>query len=273
MADKMDDELKYRQPQSTISDESSENMKVTQHKLLREFVDPSLASSTLSNYSSKFYTRSLTLLVRILQMIDEEIIQTKIAKLLNMQKSHISYYVGKAKRNGFVNEVCRDRIKILKLTQAGKRFLDQYEYEYKNRTLDKQQLPICRAENIRFKAKVFKLPKKPLNWNRVEMNNWSQYNSTVDDSKVHLNDGKVPSIEFLPSPIDGNNPWELFGILYSDCNEVARKLEGILNIEIGRLELELGTEWVVYDPLAKYIVGYNGQITVDGLGKINVSKP
>jgi DNA-binding MarR family transcriptional regulator len=206
-------------------------------------------------------------------MIDEEYIQTKIAKLLNMQKSHISYYIGKAKKAGFVNEVCRDRIKILKLTQSGKKFLDQYEYEYNNRTRAKQQLPICRAENIRFKAKVFRLPMKPLDWNRVEMNNWSQYNSTIDDIRVHLNVGKAPSLEFMPSPIDRNNPWELFGILYSDCNEVARKLERILDMEIGRLELEPGTEWVVYDPLAKYIIGYNGQITIEGLGKINASKP
>jgi hypothetical protein len=75
----------------------------------------------------------------------------------------------------------------------------------------------------------------------------------------------------IPSPMDGNDPWELFGIQYYDCNEVARKLERILDMEIGRLELEPGTEWAVYDPLAKLISRYNGQITVDGLGKINAS--
>ncbi len=47
----------------------------------------------------------------------------------------------------------------------------------------------------------------------------------------------------------------------------------ILDMEIGRLELEPGAEWVVYDPLAKLISRYNGQITLDGLGKINASKP
>ena len=44
-------------------------------------------------------------------------------------------------------------------------------------------------------------------------------------------------------------------------------------MEIGRLQLESGAEWVVYDPVAKLISRYNGQITVDGLGKINASKP
>jgi len=70
------------------------------------------------------------------------------------------------------------------------------------------------------------------------MNNWTQYNSIVDDVKVHLNYGKSPSIEFIPSPIDGNDPWQLFGILYNNCNEAARKLEHTFNMEIGRLEME-----------------------------------
>ena len=120
---------------------------------------------------------------------------------------------------------------------------------------------------------MHKLPTKPLDWNKIEMNNWNQYNSIVDNIKVHLNNGKAPSIEFIPSPINGSNPWELFGILYYDCNEVARKLEQLLEMEIGRLEIESGPEWVVYDPVASIISKQNGQITVDGLGKINASKP
>lgn len=105
------------------------------------------------------------------------------------------------------------------------------------------------------------------------MNNWSQHNSIVDNVKVHLNNGKAPSIEFIPSPIDGSNPMELVGILQYDCNEVARKLEQTLDMEIGRLELEHSSEWVVYDPVANTISKQNGQITVDLLGKINASKP
>ena len=44
-------------------------------------------------------------------------------------------------------------------------------------------------------------------------------------------------------------------------------------MEIGRLETESGPEWVVYDPVASIISKQNCQITVDGLGKINASKP
>ena len=192
-----------------------------------------------------------------------------------MEKSHVSYYIGKAKRAGFVKEVLRDRIKILELTQVGKNFLDQYKYK------NQVQQPIFKhataamlsCRKYLLQSMCVQLPSKPLDWNKVTMNNWKQYNSIVDNIRVHLNDGKSPSIEFIPSPIDGENPWELFGILYNDCNEVARKLEQLLDMEIGRLELEPGAEWVVYDPLAKLISRYNGQITLDGFGKINASKP
>jgi DNA-binding MarR family transcriptional regulator len=204
-----------------------------------------------------------------MQLIGEHSSQAQIAKTLGLSKPHVSYYVHKAMKNGYIKEICRDRIKILELTPKGTNLIDQYT----NRTSIQQQLPRCRAENIRFKAAVYKLPSKPIDWKRIAMNNWTQYNSVVDDVKVHLNDGNSPSIEFIPSPIDGSNPWELFGILYLDCNEAARKLEQTLNMEIGRLEIERGAEWVVYDPVANLISKQNGQITVDGLGKINASKP
>jgi hypothetical protein len=202
-------------------------------------------------------------------MVREHSSQARIAKTFGVSRSHVSYYVKKALTIGYVQEICRDRIKILELTQKGTNFIDQY----KKSTSIKQQLPRCRAENIRFKAAVYRLPSKSLDWKKVAMNNWTQYNSIVDDVKVHLNYGKSPSMEFIPSPVDGSNPWELYGILYNDCNEAARKLEQTLDMEIGRLEIEHGAEWVVYDPVANLISQQSGQITVDRLGKINASKP
>jgi hypothetical protein len=65
----------------------------------------------------------------------------------------------------------------------------------------------------------------------------------------------------------------LCGILYHECTEAARKLEQTLDMKIGRLEMESGVEWVVYDPLAGTICKSNGQVTIDRLGKINASKP
>ncbi|MFY9964792.1 MAG: hypothetical protein WBL44_14415 [Nitrososphaeraceae archaeon] len=227
----------------------------------------------MSQDSSKFYPQSLTLLAKILESINQQrFSQAQVAFELGKSRPLVSYYVKKAIRVGYIKELLRDKIRVLELTQEGKIFLDQYGKQSSS-TSSQNQLPVCRAENIRFKAQVYKLPSKSLDWNKVAMNNWSQYNGVVDDIKVHLNDGKIPTIEFIPSPINGSNPWELFGMLHNECNEVARKLEQTLEMEIGRLEIEPGAEWVVYDPVASIISKQNGQVTVDQLGKINASKP
>jgi hypothetical protein len=135
------------------------------------------------------------------------------------------------------------------------------------------QQRICRAENVRFKAPVHKMPSIPVDWHKVEMHNWDQYTTEVGSVRVKLNDGDSPSIEFLPAASDGSEPLQLYLRLFSDCNEVAKNLEQILDMQIGELELSSKAEWVIYNPLAKAITNTTGRITVDGIGKINSSLP
>ena len=201
-------------------------------------------------------------------MIDEGLTASDIAQRLNLSKQHLSYHTKKLHKRGYVKNITADAFKVLELTQSGKNFLDQY-----TKLKESLNIPICRAENVRFIAPVHKFPTKCIDWKKVEMNNWTQHSTTVDDVKVHLNECTKPTIEFLPSPIEGNNPWELCGVLYHECSEVARKLEDIFEMEIGILKMESRPEWVVHDPLANQICKYNGQITVEGLAKINASKP
>ena len=80
-----------------------------------------------------------------------------------MKKSHVSYYLKRAKKIGYINEVVRDKVQILELTQAGKNFLAMYE----NQIL--YQTPICRAENIRFKAEIVKMPSSVVDWHKIEI--------------------------------------------------------------------------------------------------------
>ena len=70
-------------------------------------------------HSSKFYQRSLTLLLLILEMISEGLIITEISRALKIKKSHVFYYIKRAKDQGYVKELTRDRFKILEITQAG----------------------------------------------------------------------------------------------------------------------------------------------------------
>src|SRR5437870_4345331 len=122
-------------------------------------------------------------------MIANNITQSEIAKSLKIEKSHVSYYVARAKRLGYVKEIARDTFKILELTQAGKNFLAMYHKS--------SELRICRVENMRFKAPVYKMPTIPVDWDRVEMRNWTQYCNIVDVIKVKINRGINPTIEFI----------------------------------------------------------------------------
>jgi len=120
------------------------------------------------------------LLANILESIDQQhSSQAQVASELGISTPLVSYYLRKAIRIGFVKELFRDKIRVLELTQEGKTFLDQYSKQSTS-TSFQNQLPVCRAENIRFKARVYKLPSKPLDWNKIAMNNWSQYNSVVE---------------------------------------------------------------------------------------------
>jgi DNA-binding MarR family transcriptional regulator len=198
-------------------------------------------------------------------MIADGITLSEIAKSLKIKKSHVSYYTAKARSLGYVKEVARDTFKILEVTQAGKNFLAMYHKSL--------EVPICRAENTRFKGPVYKMPTIPVDWGRVEMRNWTQYTNVIDDIKIKVNCGINPTIEFIPGPIDGDNPLAMFGSILLDCSEVAKRLEEIMDIKIGRLELSSKGEWIVYHPLAKNITANIGRVTVQGVGKINASLP
>jgi DNA-binding MarR family transcriptional regulator len=215
--------------------------------------------------SSKFYPKSLTLLLPMLRMIKDGLIAAEISKNINQSKSLVSYYIRKAEKLGYVSEKVRDSFKILELTQAGQNFLDQYDNQSVNH-------PICRLENIRFKAQIIDLPNVPVDWEKIQMHNWVQYRSVVDDIRIHLNMGEHPTLELIPSPVDGQNHYDLVIISEQDCVKVLEALEARLGMKFGRLQRSSHPEFVVYSPIAKSIAKYNGQVTVDGIGKINASK-
>jgi hypothetical protein len=199
-------------------------------------------------------------------MIDSGVILSGIAKSLNIRKSHVTYYIRKAKDLGYVKESPRSAFKILELTQAGKSFLAMY-------TNSSNRSTIIRAENIRFKADIIKMPPDLTDWHKVEMNNWTQYCIEMNGVKVHINNANHPTLEFIHSPIDGNNVEDMRSQLLQDCIAVRDELEERLDMRIGRLNPSSKGEWVVYDPVAKSLSNQFGQITVEGVGKVNASKP
>lgn len=211
------------------------------------------------SHSLKFYSKFLTLLLPILEMVGDGLTAAQMARTL------ISYYLRRAKQFGYVKENLRNTFKSLELTQLGKNFLAQYT--------NSLNTTICRLENVRFKATVYKMPRITIDWNKAQLNNWSQYGSKVDNIIIHLNNAKRPTIEFIPAAINGDDPYKLFATVLYDCTKAAEKIEKILDMEIGRLEVSSRAEWLIYDPVAKQSCKHLGQVTVDGIGKINASKP
>jgi predicted transcriptional regulator len=205
-------------------------------------------------------------MVSILQLVQNGIIAVKIARQLNMNKSNVAYYIKKAKQLGYVKQPMRDTFAPLELTQPGKNFLDQYN---KNNP----STPLCRAENIQFKAVITRMPTPPVDWKNIQMHNWVQYNSEVDEVKVRINVGKIPTLELIPSPVEGDDPYELFVILISECHNVLGLLYDRIGLSTGRLHLSSRGEWLVFDPIAKAFCKHNGQVTYAGIGKVNASKP
>lgn len=204
-------------------------------------------------------------MVVILEMLAEGLICSDIAKMLNIQKPLVSYYVNKAKANNLVQERFRDTFKSYIVTQDGKNFIDQYRTG--------ESLSTCRLENIQFKAKILQMPIIPVDWKRIEMHNWVQYSSQVDSVKVRLNAGNAPTLELLPSPINGDDPNDLIVSVTSDCMNTLHKLQDTIGLTVGRLQLSSRAEWTVYDPVAREFCKHNGQVAYKGLGKVNASKP
>jgi hypothetical protein len=200
-------------------------------------------------------------------MIEGGLRASEIAKELKLSKQRVSYHVNKLKKWGHVREIGRDAFKLFEVTQSGKNFLAMYQKSL----LDHK--PICRAENVRFKASVYNMPSLAVDWHRIQMNNWNQYTTEIDCIKVKLNNSTNPSVEFIPAATDGEDPLAIYGKLLLVCNDVAKELEQTLDTRIGRLELSSKGEWVIHNSLAKTITEYTGSVTVGGVGKINASLP
>jgi hypothetical protein len=215
--------------------------------------------------SSKFNQNSLIL--PVLKMINNGLIPADIAKALKISPPLISYYISKAKKLGYIKQVFRDVFRAYELTQPGKRFLDQYEKSNTSPWL------LCRAENIQFRAEIVQMPKIPVDWKKIQMHNWVQYKSRIDEVRVKINMGKNPTIEFLPSPVEGDDPFELFVIMVVECTNVILELNDKMGLEVGPLQLGSRGEWLIYDPVARAFCKANGQVTYEDIAKVNASKP
>jgi hypothetical protein len=66
---------------------------------------------------------------------------------------------------------------------------------------------------------------------------------------------------------------DLLTITVYECVNAVLELNARIGLRVGKLKIASKPEWVVYDPVAKAFCKYNGQVTYDGIGKVNASKP
>jgi hypothetical protein len=96
---------------------------------------------------------------------------------------------------------------------------------------------------------------------------------SIDSVHVRLNDGAVPTLLLLPSPVEGDDPFQLYTVMVFACVNVILELHDKIGLRVGPLELGSRGEWVAYDPVANSFCKSTGQVTYDGIGKVNASPP
>ena len=72
---------------------------------------------------------------------------------------------------------------------------------------------------------------------------------------------------------DGNNPNDLFITLVYECVNAILELHNKIGLKVDKLQPCSRPEWLVYDPIAKAFSKNNGQVTYDGIGRVNASPP
>ncbi len=217
----------------------------------------------------KFYSKSLASLVPVLSLIGEGMYQEQIALKLDLDPQRVHYYVRRAIEMGWVRESARSTVRILELTQEGKKVLDQWERGHYPMAPTNRYL----LENLQLAAEIIEGPTKPVNWKRVQMTNWVQYRGKVDKISVTINEGKTKKVVFTLTNLPGDRLLDMLLSAIHEYHKAAFRMFELFGIRLGHPEQASRPEYVAYDPLARQVCKDIGQVTIPGVAKINASRP
>ena len=191
----------------------------------------------------RFLRSSLTLVARILQLLEAGNYPSKVARLLGMSRQHVHYYCRKLLDMGYVRKTVRDRVTFYELTAAGKNFLTRSE---------RRAGPgvVLRLHGYALKYPVLEWPRIRVDWPKVQrMKNWnkmigSELGLTVELTTRHL-------ITYA-DVIEGDNPYELIYLASRECDRLAAYLESKFQMRLGRPKLkDPRPHFGVWDPIAQ----------------------
>lgn len=182
--------------------------------------------------------------------------QITLSNHLGISKRVVNYHIKKLQSQHYLYTD-----KNLQITQSGYNFLIRIEGKLTN--------PRIRLENVRIKYPLITRP-KAFPGKEIRLKNWSKYIYRIDRATLLFN---TDSIEVIPSPVEGNHPYELFYAVRSACDNIILDYSDRLKMQVGIGELSSRMEFAIYDPVARAFTKHVGQLTVENLGKINASPP
>jgi len=191
--------------------------------------------------SQKFRRQTLTLIRLILQLIKQGYYPSKIAKIVGRAKQTIHYHIKKLEKLGYIELQSRDVITIYRVTQAGQKFLDEFERcVFRGRRL--------RLHNVVFKYRILREPLRPIDWRKVvRLRNWGQLIGRECGLTVRKN---PDSIEVFCRVLEGDDPYELLFRAREEADRLASFLEKKFDMVLGRGELSRKPHFGVYDAIA-----------------------
>jgi len=180
--------------------------------------------------------------------------------MLGISRQHVGYYVKKLVKQGILQREVRDKATFYSLTERGKNFLVEMEKRFvPARTV--------RLHNVVFLFPIVVQPRLPVDWRRVELQNWTQ----LVGSELGLTVRKNPdSVEVFCDVVEGTDPYELMLRAHDEAGRLATHLEQKFQMKLGRPALSRKPHFHVSDPVAEH-VGKFMEFS-DDVGKVDESE-
>jgi len=208
------------------------------------------------NKSQKFLPSFLTVAARLLE---EGMYPAKIAKLLNISKQRLYYWLNKLTRAGIFYKEKLGRITRYYLTDYGKKFFTRCE--------GRARFGLVRLHNVCFKFPIVSPPRVPVDWRRVSMRNWARFIGKVGEVTVECT---TRHVLIYPRVRVDRDPYRALLKAYEEALLVARVLEEKFQMRLGLPEINRKPHFGFYDPVAQEIARHT-QVSTD-IGKIDASE-
>lgn len=203
---------------------------------------------------------------QIFTLIDEGYYPAKISRILGISKQLLNYWLKRLVRLGYLEKGVRTSVVFYHLTDLGKEMLLMLS-ESKKTLTGCEAGPRVRLHNVSFKFRIIKDADIPIDWRKVEMQNWgrligSVYDVTVEKTTKHL--------IVYPKIRTERDPYVALLKAYEEAIRVAKSIENRFGLILGLPELNRKPHFGFKDPIADKLSEYQ-ETTLSDIGRIDQS--